>query len=296
MAIKLSPYSLIEAVANRRYKKCGLKLRTIELENFHIQYWDSENDKPALVLLQAFAAEGKYTWLKQVKSLYKKYRLIVPNLIYFGESSMHPKSYNVHDQVRAMRLLIESLGIESYLLCGASYGGVIATELCMLHKNRVTKMVLTNAPLKFTLTEDTQPIMDEINVEAEADLLVPKNPRHLRKLFMSAYYSKPPIPFFVFKSVYKNVYADVSNKTALLNTFLHYKEEIRDKIFDLDLPILMIWGKEDRMAPIRIAYQLKEHFGSNASIVEIPKAAHMPNYERPATYNKVLTTFLGDEG
>lgn len=287
-----SPFFYFNQYVNFIFKWHGLELKTLKKAGFMIEYWESKNKKPTLVLLQAFAAESKYSWHKQIGSLAKKHHLIIPNLIYFGGSTMEPKSYAIADQVKAVQLLIDYLKLQAFALSGSSYGGVIAIGIANQNKEKITKLILTNSPIKYDSEDDIKAILVDLGLATKAQLLVPENYRQLHKLFGISYHKKPPIPAFFFKGIHRNLYANSDDKRKLVANSSEELALLRNIEYNFNFPILLIWGEEDRLAPLRIGKALKADFGVNAQLVIMPKTAHMPNFENPRAYNRIMNVFL----
>ena len=287
-----SPFFYYNHYVNFIFKWHGLTLKTLKKDGFIIEYWESTNKKPNLLLLQAFAAESKYSWHKQIGSLSKKHHLIIPNLIYFGGSTMEPKSYAISAQVKAVQLLIDYLALHSFALSGSSYGGVIAVGIANQNKEKITKLILTNGPIKYDSEADINTILVDFDLATKDQLLVPENYRQLHKLFGISYYKKPPVPAFFFKGIHRNLYANSEDKRKLVAQSSEELALLRGIEYDFDFPILLIWGEEDRLAPLRIGKALKADFGDNAELVIVPKTAHMPNFEKPRAYNRIMNAFL----
>lgn len=289
-----SPFFYFNHFIEFKFKRSRLKLKTLRAEGFTIEYWQSKNKKPYLLLLQAFAAESKYSWHKQIYSLSKKYHLIIPNLIYFGGSTMEDKSYSLADQVNAIQVLIDHLKLETYSISGASYGGLIAVSIADKNQSKIQKLILTNAPVKYDSLADIKAILDDFGLQTKAQLLVPENYRQLHKLFGISYYRAPPVPAFLFKSIHKNQYANSADKRKLVEKSIDDLEHLRSKNYAFDFPVLLIWGEEDRLTPVRIGINLNEHLGKKSRLVIIPKTAHMPNLEKPRRYNQLMKAFLDE--
>lgn len=290
-----SPFFYFNHYVNFIFKWHGLTLKTVKKDGFIIEYWESNNNKPNLLLLQAFAAESKYSWHKQIGSLAKKHHLIIPNLIYFGGSTMEPKSYAIADQVKAVQLLVDHLQLTSFALSGSSYGGVIAIGLANQNKEKIEKMILTNGPIKYDSEEDINAILVDFGLTEKAQLLVPENYQQLHKLFGISYHKKPPVPAFFFKGIHRNLYANGADKRKLVAKSSEELALLRGIEYDFNFPILLIWGEEDRLAPLRIGKALKADFGDNAELVIMPKTAHMPNFEKPRAYNRIMNAFLDED-
>jgi pimeloyl-ACP methyl ester carboxylesterase len=288
-----SPFFWVRLVVNWRMKSSGLKLYSCETDKYFINYWDNQADKPTVLLIQAFAAESQYTWHKQVRSLRKDFRVVIPNFLYFGGSYMKgEKSYAMQDQIDAIHELVQYLKIGKLMLCGASIGGVIATEFTDQFPDKVTKLILSNSPLKYDQEEDLKALLKDFGLTEKTDLFVPRNHKQLHRLFGVSYYRKPPLPAFVFKSIYRHMYLNADDKRKLVEASSIDLEKLRSKQYNINVPILLLWGSNDLLCPVSVAEQLKAHFGENAKMEVIPKTAHMANYEKPWKYNRLLGKFL----
>jgi pimeloyl-ACP methyl ester carboxylesterase len=54
--------------------------------------------------------------------------------------------------------------------------------------------------------------------------------------------------------------------------------------------MLLIWGREDRMIPLRFIRPFLEHGKSRIIILE--KCGHRPHVENPKLFNKIVKDFL----
>lgn len=258
-----------------------------------IEYWDTRENKPLILLLSAFAPEAKYSWFKQIRTLKKNYRVVMPNLLYFGKSRLHVQGFDVSDQVLAIASLLEFLGAKKISMLGASYGGLIAIELALLKKFEIDKMILSSPKLIYSRDKDfyIQPGTKEPLLRT--DLLVPGNAADLKRLFDLSYYKKMPIPFFVFKNLHRHLYtSNPHEKKQIVEACKAEKNQIQKENLSFHFPTLIICGKYDKLVSKDDVMQLLEQSGDQATLIIIPRTAHMPNYERPFYYNRVLRKFL----
>ena len=56
-------------------------------------------------------------------------------------------------------------------------------------------------------------------------------------------------------------------------------------------PTLVLWGEEDRVFPIAVGEEL-HHTIKGSRFIRIPKAGHIPQWERPDVVNQTLITFI----
>jgi pimeloyl-ACP methyl ester carboxylesterase len=288
-----STYKIADQHTSHQLSKNGLHLKSLQSGNFNIVYWDSGGDKPVLILLHGFGASTQFQWYKQVGSLTDSYRVILPDLIYFGGSTVNSPISSVGEQVEAIQTLIDQLGIKTFSLCGVSYGGLVAAELALSNQEKIKKMILCDAPVKFMDENDIKLIYEKFNVKSFNELLVPDNYKKLKKLLSIAYLHPPKVPAFMLKSVYRNLYIkQAEGQNSLLNSLDKEKDLFANREYHYQLPVLLIWGAEDNLIPVKVGQELQKHIGANARLEIIPNTAHMANLEAPKAFNKIMIGFL----
>jgi pimeloyl-ACP methyl ester carboxylesterase len=57
------------------------------------------------------------------------------------------------------------------------------------------------------------------------------------------------------------------------------------------IPVLLIWGRADRVIPFETSEQVKAAM-PQTQLLAVERAAHTPNYERPEIVNPAITRFL----
>lgn len=289
-----SVFDIFHHHIKHKFTKSGLAFKQIELDKkYTLTYWDSENDKPVLLLLHGFGASTEFQWYKQVHDLSADYRLIIPNLLYFGGSTANVPSYSLENQVEALENLLISLKVNSFYLCGVSYGGLVAAELALVVNTHVKKLVIIDSPVKYFTDEDMKAAAETFKVKNLQELLVPPDYKGLKTLLSVAYYKPPAVPKFLLKQMYKRTYnSERVEKKGLLELLDVEKELYQQKLYAFNFPVLLIWGAEDRLIPIHVANQLQKHFGNNSQLIIIPNAAHMPALEQAGVFNKTILEFL----
>jgi 4,5:9,10-diseco-3-hydroxy-5,9,17-trioxoandrosta-1(10),2-diene-4-oate hydrolase len=60
----------------------------------------------------------------------------------------------------------------------------------------------------------------------------------------------------------------------------------------IKIPTLIIWGREDRLFPVRHACFAREKIPDSYLYI-LERCGHMPNFERPAEFNSLVLNFLG---
>jgi pimeloyl-ACP methyl ester carboxylesterase len=67
--------------------------------------------------------------------------------------------------------------------------------------------------------------------------------------------------------------------------------DLPDKIDALHMPILIIWGKEDRVLPLDAGRYLQSQI-HESSFVVLDGVGHVPHWEKPDLYNQLVSDFL----
>lgn len=290
-----SVFNIADRHIKHKLKKSGLQFHTLETDQYTITYWDTgDQEKPPYVLFHGFGASTRFQWHEQAKKLTKTHRLILPNLLYFGSSPKTEGLYHISDQVEAMSVLLEHLKIDTMVLGGISYGGVVAAELAYTRPKKIQKLTLFSSPVKYFKESDLTPIEKEYEIDDLAELLIPKDHKVMRSLFKLTMYKPPAVPNFILKDLHKNLYKNEVNNNGqkeLLNAMRADVDILSNRNYTFDFPVLLVWGEADKLIPPRIGNQLKEHL-PDAQLHMIPKAGHAPCVEKKRKFNKILLDFL----
>ncbi len=291
--MKISPFHIYDKLIDWTFSKCGLSLKTKKLGKYNVEFWIGNNELPPLLLLHAFGPNAKYSWYKQVRILSKNYNLLIPNLIYFGNSSMHPKSYKVSDQVEMIKLLLIDLNINTLSIGGTSYGGLVACEFALLNEFQIDKFFISNCPVKYSIEDGWNTILKKMEVTKKSEVLVPIDYKKLYILYNISRYKLSVFPKFVFNDIHKNLYIyQCDDRRKLMDDFMGNQHLLNEHIYNFSFPILLLWGEEDDLSPIELGIKLNEHIGDNAELKVISNSGHMPNIERPFTFNALMMKFL----
>ncbi|PKA63995.1 hypothetical protein AXF42_Ash005007 [Apostasia shenzhenica] len=231
MGISLIP--IIEAFARRAFSAAGLRQETIAVDHeTSIRCWlpsslprsDTQNSipkpnssnpisNPPLLLIHGFGPAATWQWRSQVRSLARHFDLIVPELVFFGESTTRSPERSEKFQAAAMAALLSALGLQNdgvAAVVGTSYGGFVAYHLArILGEGRIGKVVIASSDLG-KREEDDVKLMDRAGgVESVTDLMLPRSTASLRKLIRLAVRRPPPfMPEFVLRDVLRNLFKD----------------------------------------------------------------------------------------
>lgn len=290
-----STFRTVNKFIDKKFEKAGLELKQIETENFHIQYWDnSADDRPVFLILHGFGATAKYQWFKQLEVLEKEYRIVIPNLMYFGESRPKQDRYGLNDQLNLIQELLTELKISKFTLMGASYGGLLSMELTHKYPSQVEKLIIVDAPIKYMYDSDNERVCTYFGEEKPEDLFVPTEPVGMRKLLHLTRGKKTFVPKFILEDFHHDFYSGDSRqgKVELMKNLIASQKELESREYSVSIPVLLVWGETDIIIPPDRGELLNNHLGETSELHILKNGGHMPNLNKSRKFNRLLEDFL----
>jgi pimeloyl-ACP methyl ester carboxylesterase len=69
----------------------------------------------------------------------------------------------------------------------------------------------------------------------------------------------------------------------------------RDKLEKIEVPVLIVWGRNDMLVPVDDAEMFEHLIGDNAHAVIFEDTGHLAMLERPSRFNELLAGFIAGE-
>jgi len=239
------------------------------------------------VLVHGFGAD-KDNFTRVSRYLTPHYRVIVPDLVGFGESSHRADvDYHYAAQAERLRAFVQALGLKRIDLGGNSMGGGIAMSYAAQHPDEVASLWLIDcagiaeAPpselAKIVTTTGQNPLM----ITKESDY----------PAFLHFVMSEPPwIP---------GTMMDVLARERIANQALERQvfqqiatDSVSAAVKGLATPTLVTWGEDDRALSVGTVPVLKALLPNAQSIV-MPHIGHAPMLERPQESAEGYLRFRG---
>lgn len=274
---------------HKKYEKKGFVAETKEIGEHQVFYYDNkrENDKPAILFVHGFGGDGKISWFRQIEKFYEDYRVIVPDILWFGNSfsSAEPTLVN---QVSAMKDLLKGLNVSKVHVVGISYGGFIALGMAKEFPELLSSVVIVNSPGAAIKQEEIDRFCRKVEVKNIKEAFIPKNVADLKRLLNFSFHKRPFIPSSLLNQVLDKYFSKYPEQQALL---LDELESNRERMSGtIDVPAKIIWGIEDEIFHVYAAYSLKKEIGAELEIIK--NAGHALPGEQPKKFNSALRNYL----
>lgn len=287
-------------------KLAGIKPHTVEIKPGTVMtFWvpsetlkksNSNNpekpdpNKPVIVLVHGFAAEGIVTWQFQVGALTKKYSVYVPDLLFFGGSVSDSGDRTPTFQAECLAAGLRKLGVERCIVVGFSYGGMVAFKMAELYPGLVQAMVISGWILAMTdtISEST---LSELGFSSSSELLLPDSVKGLKALLSVAVHKKLWFPNRLHKDYLEVMFTNRKERAELLEALVISNKDCIIPTFPQRIHLL--WGENDQIFKVELAHDMKEQLGKKTTFEGIKKAGHLVHLERPCAYNRCLKRCLG---
>lgn len=203
-------------------------------------------------------------------ALSQNFQLILLDLPGFGRSSSLPYPFALDDYTLTVERFLTALEINEVFVLGHSFGGAIAIKLATF-SNKVKRLIL----------EDSSGIRNK-------DLMV--------KLKICIYKTFKLILNEKYREKLRHIIGspDYRSTGVLRSTFVKIvNEDIQYKLSKINLPTLLIWGRNDKETPIAQAEVMRDKI-KNSKLLIIENAGHFPHLDKPEEFIKAIKEFLED--
>jgi pimeloyl-ACP methyl ester carboxylesterase len=233
------------------------------------------------------------TWMFNIDALAERFKVFALDLWGLGFSSRAPLDYGYDLYAKQLELFFDAMGIEQATLVGHSMGGGTAITFSLRHPQRVHKLVLVDAtgipnPLPLRAKLFTMPRVGEFLLGINNDYLRRKN---LQDVWLFDGNMLGPDLFARVSQFQKVAGTSEVLLEILRKEFFHTLDAEVRQLDETGIPTLIVWGRHDVSIPLEIGEQMHQAI-SGSRFVVIDDCGHMPNFERPAQFNKRLLAFI----
>jgi len=273
---------------------------SIDVNGSRARFLRAGEDGPPVVLIHGLGASAEI-WSANIGALAAGHRVFVPDLPGFGRTAMPPgMDFSPAAYSRFVRDFMAALGIGRAALVGHSLGGGVALRVTLDDPGCVDRLVLASSAglgpdVSLPLRIASLPFFDRVFWRPP----LPVFTRFLRRLvydpaaispeFARLYYDMffQPGAVRTFAAILRAVVTIRGARPGIL-------EPIREGLGTIAAPVLILWGRRDRILPVGQALDAAGRIpGARLHIFE--RCGHMPNVEYPEAFNRLVLEFL-DEG
>jgi pimeloyl-ACP methyl ester carboxylesterase len=257
-----------------------------------------------IILLHGFGASIEH-WRHNLPVLSQKHTVYALDLLGFGASRKANVDYSVPLWVEQVHDFWQIFIRKPVVLVGNSIGSLVCLTLAATYPEMVKGIVMLSLPDVSLRQEMIPPLLQSLVTTIENVVASPPLLKNLFKILRKTQFIKSWAAIaYANKAVISEELLEILSAPAYdegaEQTFCSLFKAIRQPEFAppakeilprLNIPILLIWGSQDRMVLPSLASIFVE-LNPNIKFVEIEQAGHCPHDECPEQFNRILLDWL----
>jgi pimeloyl-ACP methyl ester carboxylesterase len=271
--------------------------RRVEVDGRAVNVVDTGGDEPPLLWIHGLSGMWQ-NWLLNIPAFMDGHRCVAIDLPGFGRSEVPSDEISIRGYARTVDRLCDQLEIEEPAVIGNSMGGFVGAELAISFPTRVSRLVLVSAAGLSTEHRRREPFLAGARAFA---MLASRTGlrgapvvrrRRLRRIALQAIVRYPerlsvPLVTELLQG------ADAPGFLDAFEALMSYS--FRARLEKIEVPVLIVWGRNDMLVPVEDAELFERLIGDNAHSVIFEDTGHVAMLERPTRFNELLTGFLAGE-
>ena len=265
------------------------------------QPWDlSQVDRPPLMFLHNFGGGASaYEWSKVYPTFLDEYRVLVPDLLGWGQSDHPVRNYQVQDYLTTLTEFIQQTCSQPVTVVAGSLTGAIGVRLAILRPDLFQRLILVcpsgfadfgqDSGRRLPLQMIGTPLLDQLIYGLGATNEVAVRSFLERFLFARVDRVTPEIVAAYLESAQQPNAQD--SALAFLRGDLYF--DLARYLPQLTTPTVMLWGQEAQFTPVELGRRLAALNPDWISdFVEVEQTGILPHLELPGVTIDLLHRFL----
>jgi pimeloyl-ACP methyl ester carboxylesterase len=218
-------------------------------------------------------------WVQAMLDMRHQYHVYAIDLLGHGDSQRPDIAYSIEQQSEMLREFLATQSIQSADVVGVSMGGWVALKLALEHPEVVNRLVVADAAgLKF-----------QTNITVKSFL--PSTPEEFTAFMAMLTPRQIHAPYSVERDFLNQVAERAWITHRIFDSFLTYQDVLDGKLGSVTAPVLIIWGKEEKLIPMSVGEEMKQEL-PNASLLVCTDSGHLAVFECWNQLRPEVTKFL----
>nr|XP_033771161.1 epoxide hydrolase 4 [Geotrypetes seraphini] len=287
---------------------CYVKIKDSGLRFHYVA--SGERGKPLMLLLHGFP-EFWYSWRHQLREFKSEYRVVALDLRGYGETDApsHWENYSLDSLILDIKDILDTLGYSKCILTGHDWGGMISWLIAICYPEIVTKLIILNFPHPTVFTEYVLQHPSQLIKSAHyfffqmswlpEFMLTVHDFKFLKNLLIShasgigrndCRLTEEDIEAYLY------IFSQPGALTGPINHYRNLFSCLPLKRHEVTTPTLLLWGEKDEFMEVEMAEITRIYVKSHFRLTILSTASHWLQQDQPDIVNKLIWTFLKDEG
>jgi pimeloyl-ACP methyl ester carboxylesterase len=269
----------------------------VEVNGQRIHYKVYGSGEPVFILLHGFASSTN-SWNNVVNPLSKLGTVIAYDRPAFGLSArpltwQGDNPYSPEAQTDLLVGLMDQLGVEQAILVGNSAGGTVAAHTALRYPERVMALALVDPAIYSGggAPDWAKPLLKTPQMRHLGPLVARSLLNRSEELIKQAWHDPSKVTAESIEEYRKFTKIENWDKALWEFTLAGKDVNLDERLDELDLPVLVITGDDDRIVPTEESIKLSEEL-PYAALAVIPNCGHVPQEECPGPFMQALVAFI----
>ncbi|MGK7955812.1 MAG: alpha/beta fold hydrolase [Crocosphaera sp.] len=264
----------------------------------------NQETQPPLLFIHGFGAGAEH-WRHNLPILRQQYRVYALDLLGFGQSAKAATDYTAYLWAEQLYDFWQTFIGQPIILVGNSIGSLVSLTAAYKYPEMVAGLVMLSLPdvslRQEMIPRGLRPVVNTIESLFTPPLLlrtlfnIIRRPGIIRPWVGLAYYDQSAIT----DELVDMITIPPQDKGAARTFCLlfeglkkpNYAPSVKAILPKLTIPILLVWGRQDKMIPISLASTFSK-LNPLITLKELDKAGHCLHDECPDRFNPILLDWL----
>lgn len=168
----------------------------------------------------------------------------------------------------------------------------MAYHMARMSPEKVEKVVIASSGVGMK-KGDEETLVERAKSGTVENFMLPENAEQMRNLArLSVFRSFNMIPDFFLNDFVQSLYAPNRKEKLELLKGITLGHDQNGKLSPLSQDVLLVWGKQDQIFPLKMAQELKEIIGEKVRLEVMEDTSHVPQIEDSGRFNDIVFNFL----
>lgn len=261
-------------------------------------------NRPPLILIHGFGASIEH-WRNNIPFLSRHYSVYALDLLGFGASRKARTNYTIDLWVEQLHDFWQNIVGQPAILIGNSIGSLVCMNAAAKYPEMVKGIVMISLPdvsvRQELMPKLIQPLVTTLENLVASPFLVKtllkflRQPTVINRWAKVAYEDETALNEELVQILSTPAYDEGAEHT-FYSLFQGVRKPnfaiaAKDILPHLQLPMLLIWGLQDRIVPASLA-RIFVQLNPSIELIELPGVGHCPHDEKPEQFNQILFEWL----
>lgn len=257
-------------------------------------HYVAAGEGPPLLLFHGLGA-SVITWRDNFDALAERFKVYAIDLPGHGDTDKPDYSYDPYDMIDYIASLVKTLELERPAMIGNSIGGGVALMLALRQPDLVSSLVLVDSA---ALGKEISVYIRLASLPLVGSIIESSKVGGTRFMLQNVFHDQSFATQDLAQELYRSrqmpgakeavvrVLRQTVNLWGVRSRFIFV-----DELKNLKMPLMVVWGAQDRILPVSHAYRAAEA-APDTRLEIFDECGHWPHMEKSKDFNSLALDFL----